>query len=277
MATDPTTTIVPGHGTLFVANANTALPATPLTAFTLSGSAPTNWDNLGHTSKDNLPAFKRDGGGPTFLDTYLQDNVGVVYDGSNWSLAINDLQVDGNSLAMGFNGTLDADGGYIIPVANFGVPKALLLMMTDGTGKLLFYMPNVMMTLGDVPQIDAAKFLELPLSAAILGATSGVIPAAANGQAGLMKLFKTGLGTASIPVITTALPASKTANDWIELVGTGLVGVTGITFGGTNAPTFVYGSDGGVLVKVPTVTAGSNPIIITTSAGSSAAKAYTTT
>ena len=273
MATDATTTIVPGHGTLFIAPVNTAVPATPLTAFGLA-TVPAGWDNLGHTSKDNLPAFTRDGGDKTSLDTWLADAVGAVYASTSWSLGFNSVQVDKNSLDLSFNGSFDTDGGYIVPGSDNGIAKALFLLMTDGTGKLGFYIPNTLITLGDSPSIDPTKFFELPISASILSAASGVIPAAANGIPGIMKVYKNTLA-AAVATITTALPSGEATGEYVNLIGTGFTGTTGITIGGVAAPGFVVVNDNSIFVPVPSGSAGSAPIIVTGPYGASVAKAYT--
>lgn len=80
-----------------------------------------------------------------------------------------------------------------------------------------------------------------------------------------------------VPTIDTALPASKGAGDIVKLVGTGLLGVTSITVGGVNAPTFDAANDTELFVTLPAGSAGSAPIIVTSPAGPSLAKAYTRT
>lgn len=276
MTTDVTTKIIPGHGAIFIAPANTALPATPLTAFTLTGAAPAGWENLGHTSKDNLPAFGRDGGDKSVLDSWLADGIATVYAPTSWTLGINPIQVDKNSLDLGFGGNFDTDGGYIVPGTNTGAAKALVLLMTDGTATMLFYMPNTSVVLGDVPSLDTTKFLEIPLSATILTADTAVIPATTAGMPGIMKIYKTSL-VRPVPAITTALPASKGVGDVVTLVGTGFTGATGATVGGVAVTQLDVLSDTKAYITLPAGSAGSAPIIITTLAGPSAAKAYTRT
>jgi hypothetical protein len=285
MGANKSATLVPGHGTLFVANVNTAMPvgglAAVLAAFSLTGSDPAGWTSIGHTSKDNLPAFTKDGGDATFLDSWLADAITAIYASTNWSLGFNPIQIDQAGLDLAFGGTFDTDGGYIVPGSNSGTPKALVLYMTDGTGELLFYIPNTLVAIGDAPSIDAAKFLELPLTASILAADSTVIPAAANGLPGIMKIYKTGTSTA-IPTITTALPASQGAGSVVRLTGTGFSSVvaataSNVTVGGVNATSFEILSDSRIDLIMPAGSAGSAPIIVTNPGGASAAKAYTRT
>lgn len=193
MAGDATTLFVPGHGTVFKAAANTAMPVAGLSAFTLTGTEPTGWTSLGHTSTQNTVAFKTDGGDATVLDTWLEDSVRTIYASTQWSLTVNGLQVDENNLDLSFNGEFDDDNGYIVPGSNQGISCALFVLCQDGTGQLGFYIPNTSTKLGDAPSIDTSNFFELPLSASILAAPSSAIPTLTDGRAGIMKVYKTDL------------------------------------------------------------------------------------
>ncbi len=277
MSASKAATIVPGHGALFVATVNTALPATPLTAFSLTGTAPAGWINIGHTSKDNQPAFSKDGGDKTVLDSWLADAVDVVYASTAWGLGFNSLQIDEDNLNLAFGGNFDTDGGYIVPSSSAGLDKALVLFMTDGTGSMLFYIPNTSVAVGDAPSVDASKFFEIALSAQILSADSGVIPAAANGLPGIMKIYKTGLSQ-SIPTVTAATPSAVAATGIVQIIGTGFLGVTGgagVKFGVTNATSYLVIDDSHINAVMPAGSAGSAAITVTTSGGTSSPFAYT--
>lgn len=276
MAVDQDALFVPGHGTLFMADPGTALPDDPISAFGLTAGGPSGWDNIGHTSKDNTPAFKKDGGDATFLDSWISDSVGVVYASTDWSLGFNPIQVDKDALDLAFGGNFDTDNGYIIPAYNNGVEKALLLYMTDGTGVLLFYIPNTKNTLGDSPTIDPAKFFEMPLTASILSADTDDIPAANNGIPAIMKLFKSGL-VLTVPTITSALPASMGAGDFVRLAGTGFSNASAVTIGGSAVENFEIYSDTEMDIQLPTGSAGAEPIVVTNIAGNSTGFSYTRT
>lgn len=193
MAADSTALVVPGNGTVFKATENTKMPTGGISAFSLLGTPPTGWTSLGHTSTDNTVAFNRDGGDATKLGTWLQDGVRTIYAADDWSLTIGTLQVDKDSLDLAYNGAFDTDNGYIIPSSNGGTSTALFVLCQDGTGQLGFYIPSTTTKLGDAPSIDTEKFFETPLRASIQPAATTAIPALADGRAGLMKLYKTGL------------------------------------------------------------------------------------
>lgn len=193
MAVDSNALVIPGHATVFHAPVNTAAPANPLEAFSLTAdSVATGWVNLGHTSKENTVSFGREGGEATSINTYLADAVRTVYSSVAWTLNIPALQFDQDVLDLAFNGDFDTDNGYIIPGASSATASALFLLFEDSSGKLGFYIPNTTVTLGDVPSFSPDAFTELPLAASIQSASSSVIPAA-GGKPGIMKLYKTGL------------------------------------------------------------------------------------
>jgi hypothetical protein len=279
MTADSSAIFVPGHGTLFVADDDAAFPANPLDAFSLTGTPPTGWSSLGHTSKDNLPAFATDGGDPTTLDTWLQDAVRTIYASKSWSLTANSLQLDQDNLDLAFNGQTDVDGGYIIAGTNNGLEKQAFLLAQDGTGKLGFWMPNTSVVLGDAPSIDPTKFFELPLSVAINAAPQEKIPALSDGRAGIMKLYKSGL-TQPKPTITGSTPATTAAAGVpVEIVGSGFTGVTGaagVKFGATNvgAGNYFVIDDEHIVAVMPAGTAGAANITVTNGTGTSAAYTF---
>lgn len=277
MGANKSATIVPGHGTLFVADANTDMPAGGLDAFALTGAAPAGWINLGHTSKANTAAFSKEGGEKTVLDTWLADNVDVVYSATQWGLGFNSLQVDEDNLNLAFGGFFDADGGYVVPSSNPGQEKAIFLLATDGTGKLGFYIPNTSVAVGDAPSIDTSTFLEIPLSASILTADEDQIPANGDGTPGIMKIYKTGLVQAT-PTVSAATPPNAAVTQLVAITGTGFTGVTGPTgvkFGATNATSYVVIDDTHINAVVPAGSAGSAPITVTAGAEASTPFAYT--
>ncbi|UOR02061.1 hypothetical protein MUN77_01635 [Leucobacter allii] len=199
MAASNSALIVPGNGTLFYAAKTAALPAEPLTAFSLTGTPPTGWTNLGHTSKENTAAFSREGGETTALNTWLQDNVRTVYSATSWGLTIPALQFDGDTLDLAFNGDFDpTTGGYIVPGQSAPIETQLFMLMQDNSGKLAFWMPETTVTLGEAPSVTPEAFMELPLSAAINSAPEDVMPAV-DGRPGIMQIFKTGLTAPTTP------------------------------------------------------------------------------
>lgn len=273
MGADKSATIVPAHGTLFVADVNTAMPV-DWTDFVLNGSAPSGWVNLGHTSKKNTPSFTKDGGDKTVLDSWLQDSIDAIYASTQWGITFNSLQVDQENLDLAFSGSFDNDGGYIIPGGNSGVAKALVLLFTDGTGSVAFYMPNTSVVLGDSPSIDPAEFFELPVAVSILTADDDVIPAASNGIGAVMKIYKTDL-TAAVATVSAATPSGAAATQVVRITGTGFLTATVVKFAAAAASSFEILSDERIDAVMPAGSAGSAPVTVINPGGTSNALAYT--
>lgn len=194
MSASSTSLVIPAHGTVFFAPANTEPPTNPLgpAGFKLLSDGPAPWKNLGHTSKQNTIAFNKEGGERESLDTFLADAVRVSTGSVSWGFTASALQFDNDNLDLAFNGDFNpATGGYRVTTpAPLNV--AIFLYFRDSTGALGFWLPNTEITLGDAPSVDTANFFELPLSGSILAADEDVIPAV-DGRPSLFEIFKTGL------------------------------------------------------------------------------------
>jgi hypothetical protein len=266
VSVDATKLVIPGHGTVFHAPKDTACPANPLSAFTLTGAPPAGWTNT--------VAFSKEGGEPEKLDTFLADGVRTVYSSLNWGVTVPALQFDEDVLDLAFNGDFDpATGGYIVPGSVVPVEAALFVYFKDTTGALGFWIPNTVVTLGEAPGTDPAAFTELPLNVSIQSADTGVIPEV-NGVPGLFEIFKTGLSQ-SVPIISTVLPSGAAAGELVTVNGSGFTGATSVTVGGTEVADFTVINDGYIVASLPAGAAGSAPVIVTNAQGASTAKAYT--
>ena len=192
MAADATTLFIPGHGTVFHSPVGTALPVDPLTAFTLTGAPPTGWDTFGHTSKQNIVNFTREGGETTTLDTFLADSVrSVVTSTARTTLNIAALQLDVDTLDLAFNGDWDETGNrYVVPASSSAIERALVVLLTDDTGSMLFEIPKGSISASGTFTLDPANFVEIPLAATLLSSDS--LPAV-NGQAALFAIHKANL------------------------------------------------------------------------------------
>jgi hypothetical protein len=126
------------------------------------------------------------------------------------------------------------------------------------------YIPNTVVTIGDAPQIAVDSFFEITLTAQMLNSES---------TGNRFRFMHPGLITVA-PDIDTALPSGQAAGQTVNLVGTGFVGITGVTVGGVAAPYTVVDTKH-IDVVVPAGSAGSAPIIVTGYNGVSNSQAYT--
>ncbi len=77
------------------------------------------------------------------------------------------------------------------------------------------------------------------------------------------------------PVITAVTPSAQNSGKAIAISGSGFTAATAVTIGGTAATSFVVVNDQLVIAVLPTASAGSAPVIVTTGIGSATAFAYT--
>lgn len=80
--------------------------------------------------------------------------------------------------------------------------------------------------------------------------------------------------TTLLPVITAITPSGQAAASSVLIQGanfTGLVPTTGVKFGGTNATSFSLINDQQIIAVLPTGSAGTTTVLVTTSAGASTA------
>lgn len=257
-------TTIPGKGTVLVAPPDTAAPdyETVDPTGTLSGG----WVALGHTSRDNNVSLSKSGGDATQRGSWWDDALRSTYDPITWSVNVNSIQIDATTLGLAFGGGTHngTNGTYDVAGSVEPQKKALFILIVDGTSRMGIYIPNTTITIGDAPQIAVDAFFEIILSAQMLNSeTTG----------NRFRFLHPGLITVA-PVITTALPSGQGVGQVVDLVGTGFVGITGVTVGGV-AASYTITDTKHMSVTVPAGSAGSAPIVVTGVNGASNSQAYT--
>lgn len=256
-------TIIPGKGTVLVAPPDTAAPDYEL----LDPTAPTGgWVALGHTSRDNNVSLSKGGGDATQRGSWWDDALRSTYDPITWSVNVNSIQIDSTTLGLAFGGgTADGEAGtYDVGGTITPQKKALFILIVDGSTRMGIYIPNTTITIGDAPQIAVDAFFEITLTAQMLNSES---------TGNRFRFYHPGLITVA-PAITSALPSGQAQGQVVNLVGTGFVGITGVTVGGV-AASFTVNDTKHMDVTLPAGSAGSAPIIVTGINGASNSQAYT--
>lgn len=175
MGFNPAATIIPGKGTVLVADPDTPVPADYMTLDPMTLPAGSGWQALGHTSRENSVAMSKEGGEATQAGSWWEEALDSSYAATTWGITVNSLQVDSLTLGLAFGGgSLDtAVGSYMVKDI---VPqkKALYVLMVGGNTRMGIYIPNTTVSVGDAPEIPTDAFFEISLSAAILNSpTSG--------------------------------------------------------------------------------------------------------
>lgn len=169
MALDATTTIIPGTGYIYFANADTAKPTVtdPL--------APgVGWTNLGHTSRDNMPSLTRDGDDPTTLGSWQNSKLRQTSPDITYGLTFNSIQADAETFQLYFGAgpaAMQPDGSIRIPAKPVPQIKALLLILVDGENFVPLWHPRVSLLGADAISLDAENWFELPLKGTFLAST----------------------------------------------------------------------------------------------------------
>lgn len=257
-------TTIPGKGTVLVAPPDTAAP--DYEAIDPTGVLSGGWEALGHTSRDNAVSLSKGGGDATQRGSWWDDALRSTYDPITWSVNVNSLQVDKLTLGLAFgdgvhNGTA---GTYDVGGSITAVKKAVFILIVDGSSRMGIYIPNTTITIGDAPQIAVDAFFEIALSAQMLNSPT-------TGKR--FRFYHPGLITVA-PTVTSALPSGQGTGQVVNVIGTGFVGVTAVTVGGT-AATYTVNDTKHMDVTLPTGSSGSAPIIVTTINGASSSFAYT--
>lgn len=258
-------TTIPGKGTVLVAPPDTAAP-TDYETLDPTGTLPGGWEALGHTSRDNNVSLSKSGGDATQRGSWWDDALRSTYDPITWSVNVNSIQIDRLTLSLAFgDGTHDGTAGtYDVGGSITAQKKALFILIVDGSSRMGIYIPNTTITIGDAPQIAVDSFFEITLQAQMLNSPT-------TGKR--FRFLHPGLITVA-PTITSALPSGQGTGEVVNVVGTGFVGVTSVTVGGTAASYTVVDTKH-LDITLPAGSAGSAPIIITTINGSSSSFAYT--
>ena len=257
-------TTIPGKGTVLIAPPDTAAP--DYETVDPTGALSGGWIALGHTSRDNNVSLSKGGGDATQRGSWWDDALRSTYDPITWSVNINSIQIDGTTLGLAFGGgTQDGTAGtYDVAGSIAPQKRAIFILIVDGTSRMGIYIPNTTITIGDAPQIAVDAFFEITLTAQMLNSET-------TGKR--FRFYHPGLITAA-PVVTTALPSGQGTGQTVNLVGTGFVGVTGVTVGGV-AASFSLTDTKHMSVVLPAGSAGSAPIVVTSTNGVSSSTAYT--
>lgn len=266
-------TIIPGRGTVFLAGPN----AVPFNYLTVDPADPTTypgWECMGHTSASNTVALTTSGGGSTIKPSWWDPNFGVENADVSWGITVNSLQVDYLTLSTAFPNGRVANGGYVAPSSIGSVEKAVFVLMLQGAKRMGIYEPRVSLTLGSAPSISLTDFFEIQLSGTLLSATEAI--GTTDMVIGdLIKFFPPTTITVPLPAAASATPPAATTGTRLTINGTNLQGTTGVTIGGTAATALTQVNSNRVIVTVPSGTAGSAAIVVTTPAGASPSFAYT--
>lgn len=137
-------------------------------------TAPNGWDNIGHTSRDDMPEFAFDGGDTAVKGTWQRKNLRTVLSGDpvadSVTINLNQWTKDALTLYYGEDaantpGVFGVDGDFT------AVERAILVIIVDGDTRIAFYAAKASVTRADSINMPVDDFAELPIKATFLKLT----------------------------------------------------------------------------------------------------------
>lgn len=163
MALNDNATLVVGAGNYFTAAYN---PTTPV-ALPVDLKAPgVAWENVGHTSLEDIFSMSSEGGEATVLATLQNKTLRTSYSARTETINFTLQQFDeeGLKLFYGSNATIGAQGEIQVPVNPTPTVCSFLCVFLDGENEFAFYAPKVEIYRADDLSIaDTESLAGLPL------------------------------------------------------------------------------------------------------------------
>ena len=189
-------TVIASRGSIFIADANTPLPAGGLNdlAKIMAGigvPTVTGWDRLANTSRENLPEFTLEAGDPTQKGSWDTPTIRTVYGDQLLSYTIHPMQHDAESVAKVLNGWKSEDGhSAVLGATDWSFDCAVAIVINDGGMISGFYIPNNTATPSGLPALSIEDFSEFEVSLQAKPADPKAIPLHTDGRTGLIRIFE---------------------------------------------------------------------------------------
>lgn len=161
-------TILPGRGTVFIAEEPDAPVLDYKTVDPRDPSTYTGYICLGHTSRENTVALSKEGGEATQHGSWWEAAIRESREPTQWGWTVNSLQVDRNTMGMAFPEGVVEGGAFWVPGVDSTKERTALILCVDGTGRMGIHLPNTPVGIGDAPEIAVDAFFEIQLSGSIL-------------------------------------------------------------------------------------------------------------
>ncbi|ASU78492.1 hypothetical protein CDG81_09605 [Actinopolyspora erythraea] len=173
MALDDNAVLLAARGDIYTAPSGTAAPTpTVIGSYTDGSGLAADWVNIGHTSREELPAFGYEGGDTETLGTWQASALReTITDPAVDYVTFNLHQFDENALSL-YYGVTDygsTAGSFDVQDSSVStIKKALLIVMVDGDVNVAFYSPNASFRREDSIELAVDSLASLPLRATFL-------------------------------------------------------------------------------------------------------------
>ena len=167
MALNDDAPIVAGGGYIYVAEPNTPKPGRiedPL-------NPGPEWVNIGHTSREDLPEFGRDGDDPEAIGSWQNAKLRQTTPDITYSVTFQALQATADVYRYYFG----ADESYVQPDGSVRIPatpvpqiRALLVILVDGRKFLPLWHPRTSLLGSDAIEMATDDFVIFPITGTFL-------------------------------------------------------------------------------------------------------------
>lgn len=154
-------TLVVGAANFFTAPVGTEMPSS------LTTTPPTPWENIGHTSLEDIFALESEGGEATTLGTIQNKTLRTTYSPRTEAFKVTVQQFDRKSLRLyyGKNAPLLPNGNLGVPQNPIPTDAAFLVIFVDQENYFAFYAAKTeIFRADDMAIADAESLVGLPLS-----------------------------------------------------------------------------------------------------------------
>ncbi|MEU7200266.1 hypothetical protein [Streptomyces sp. NPDC045470] len=161
---------VAAGGYIYIADPDTAKPAS-LTDPLAPGAG---WESIGHTSRDDLPEFGRDGDDPETKGSWQNAKLRQTAPDVTYSVTFKSIQTSAETYGLYFGagpGAVQADKSFRIPATPIPQVKALLVILVDGTHFLPLWHPRVSLLGSDAVSMAVDDFVAFPIKGTFLGSS----------------------------------------------------------------------------------------------------------
>lgn len=131
-----------------------------------------DWENIGHTARDELPVFAYEGGETETRGTWQSATLKTVEtEPASDYVTFNVHQFDSATLALYYGSeSIDSTEGVYASsgTSSSGTQRALLIVIIDGDYKIGFHAPKVAIKREDSIELAVDEFAYMPLRATLL-------------------------------------------------------------------------------------------------------------
>ena len=167
MPLDDNAPIVAGGGYIFVAEPDTPKPR----RITDPLNPGPEWTNIGHTSREDLPEFGRDGDDPETMGSWQNAKLRQTTPDITYSVTFQALQASADVYRFYFGADeshVQPDGSVRIPTTPVPQIKALLVILVDGRKFVPLWHPRASLLGSDAVEMATDDFVIFPITATFL-------------------------------------------------------------------------------------------------------------